>query len=63
MSTDEMNMIDLKTSLIHIHSVKKVVKKSPAWKKMWGNVDALLRSFLFKEVVADYKIETLNYKL
>ena len=63
MSTDEMNMIDIKTSLIHVNTIKKVVKKSPAWKQMWGSLEILLRSFIFKEVVSDYKIETLNYKL
>jgi len=60
---NEHKLNELKTSLVKVEDIRKAFSASPAWKQMWGNVESLLRSFVFKELVCTSTIRGLNYKL
>lgn len=38
------------TELIHLKEVKKIFCTTPAWKRLWPNVEVLLKLPVFKEI-------------
>ena len=45
-----------------VDEIKKVFCVTTAWNELWPNVDILLRSFMFKELVMTCTLDGLNYR-
>jgi hypothetical protein len=58
-----MRINELKTCFVTVDDVRRAFAGSPAWRQLWGNVDALLRSFVFKELVVTSTVKSFNTKL
>ena len=38
------------TDLVHLDEVKRIFATTPAWKRLWPNVEVLLKLPVFKEI-------------
>jgi len=53
----------LNTSFVTVEEVKKTLCVTPAWGDLWPNVDCLLRSYMFKELImTSTASDGINYK-
>ena len=63
LGSEEQRVNELKTCFVAVDDVRRTFCVSPAWRQLWGSVDTLLRSFVFKELVVTSTVKGLNYKL
>ena len=60
---DEMRVNEYNTFFIKVEDVKKAYCITPAWIQLWLNVESLLESFMFKELVMTTTINKgMDYK-
>lgn len=61
--SEDMRISELKTCFVTVDDIRRAFAGSPAWRQDWANVDALLRSFVFKELAVTGSVKGRGYKL
>ena len=58
-----MQVQDLDTAFVKIDAIKEAFEISPVWKQQWSQVETLLKTYMFKELVFTKNIGGKNYKI
>ena len=57
-----INVNEVNTKFVRVDDLERAFRVTRAWNDSWANVEILLKSFMFKELVMTCTTDGINYK-